>query len=375
MFACAVVSASLAVTALIRPPRASSADGANRLFGSMTFTKTTTGISLRGHAYVANKAFCGIYVQLFLDDAYPNKGAKETALIPAYPAQFAKTWTAGSHFSYGEHTITAVALNPYDASRTVIGKSARFSFNDPKYKWGKVTSFSVTDPGWVRWSGWAPAGMRVQYLIDGRVKETLGALSRPRQFERTWILGRSFAAGAHVFQIRAVERSGKTHVLYTSKRMSFSRASQAVAAAVYRLPGHGKVAGKDMVAHATTSGAQGTTNLMNCQVWINVPRSAGVLDDVVRHEYMHVLQCRLYQGQIKAMEADAGPSPNPSVRSLDFIADAGVRLLGGKYTYYLAVARAGKAPTCRERRQAANLLNGHKMRFQGALAKHNVAWC
>ncbi|MCL2781309.1 MAG: hypothetical protein FWD74_07450 [Actinomycetia bacterium] len=352
---------------------AAPAGAATELVGSVSFTKTATGIAINGRAFVRNKPYGGIYVQFYFDAAYPAGGARAVYLFPAYPACFANTWTVGKQFGYGTHTVTAVALNPYDASQTVIGKT-KFTFYDPKYRWGKITSFTVTDPGYVHWAGWVPAGTRVQYLRDGRVLRTLPASSGPRQFNATWMLGAQFAAGTHVFGIRAIDKSGRAHQLHTSRRLRFSASAAALSRAVYRLPGHGLVLGHRMVAHPVAAGPLGVTNLGDCQVRVNVPAAGARLTDVVRHEFLHVLQCRVYDGNVKRMDADAGPATH-GVRRLELVADVGERMLGGRFTPYLAAARAGQGPTCHDRRQAANLLNGRPMSYRGALTKHRMAWC
>jgi len=122
-----------------------------------------------------------------------------------------------------------------------------------------------------------------------------------------------------------------------------------VANAVRQLPGGGNGAvfhPYELAGHHSW----GATNLNSCEVWVSPSTPANLILDVVRHEYMHVLQCRIYGGDINAMEKDAG-----GWNELDRIADAGALQLGAgwvNYTYN---------PTAHERQEAANLLAGRRM--------------
>jgi len=96
--------------------------------------------------------------------------------------------------------------------------------------------------------------------------------------------------------------------------------------------------------------AWGVTDIASCIAWINPSTPIYRLLDVVRHEYMHVLQCRNYGGNWRAEEADAG-----GMSEIERIADAGAIQQGAQWTLFT------QNPTSFERRAAARLLAGERM--------------
>lgn len=102
-----------------------------------------------------------------------------------------------------------------------------------------------------------------------------------------------------------------------------------VAAAVAALPGGGHGAVFYPYGHPTES-AWGVTNLGTCEAWISPSTPSNRILDVVRHEYGHVLQCRVFGGDTTELEARIGMS------GIERTADAVALRLGASWVNYTA---------------------------------------
>lgn len=120
--------------------------------------------------------------------------------------------------------------------------------------------------------------------------------------------------------------------------------------------------GQSIVWHAYGRSVPGTLATVQpskgCRIYVDLPqvrrnearypgkgRLAGLLQTVVNHEYVHVLQCRkgYFRGNVSAAK----------MRHHEYVADAGSYLLGSRWMLY------GRIPSMADRREAANLLR-HK---------------
>ena len=122
--------------------------------------------------------------------------------------------------------------------------------------------------------------------------------------------------------------------------------------------------GQSIVWHAygrSVPGTLATVQPSNCRIYVDLPqvrkhearfpgkgRQAGLLQTVVNHEYIHVLQCRkgYFRGRVSAAK----------MRHHEYVADAGSFLLGSRWMLY------GRIPSMADRREAARLLDGARRR-------------
>ncbi|MCL2781422.1 MAG: C40 family peptidase [Actinomycetia bacterium] len=116
------------------------------------------------------------------------------------------SWTS-QRLGYGKHKICAIALNRGKLGHNSPLGCRTIAIVDPDNPIGSG-SFSKTAHT-VRWSGRAvdpnvkTARLTVQYLIDGKVKQTVNAPVYPASFARTWKVGKDFGYGSHTISIRA----------------------------------------------------------------------------------------------------------------------------------------------------------------------------
>jgi hypothetical protein len=85
-------------------------------------------------------------------------------------------------------------------------------------------------------------------------------------------------------------------------------------------------------------GHWGTTDLSSCQVWVGLSTPMDRIEDVIKHEYGHVLQCRKHTWE------------GVSTIELERIADAVALRLGAHWVHYTY------SPTASEQAAAARLL-------------------
>jgi hypothetical protein len=90
--------------------------------------------------------------------------------------------------------------------------------------------------------------------------------------------------------------------------------------------------------HPSAPGRWGTTDLSSCQVWVGRSTPINRIEDVIKHEYGHVLQCRKHTWE------------GVSTIELERIADAVALRLGAHWVHYTY------SPTASERAAAARLL-------------------
>lgn len=107
------------------------------------------------------------------------------------------------------------------------------------------------------------------------------------------------------------------------------------------------------------AGAAGLTFFPTCEVWIDATLPDNVILDILRHEYIHVLQCRAENQKVNLGYA----SSDTAIGGIERGADAGAYLLGSNYMYYVDFSTAASPLRVSEILTAQRLLARFKITY------------
>lgn len=105
--------------------------------------------------------------------------------------------------------------------------------------------------------------------------------------------------------------------------------------------------------------AAGLTFFPTCEVWIDDTLPDSVILDILRHEYIHVLQCRAENQKVNLGYA----ASDTAVGGIERGADAGAYLLGSNYMYYVDYSTAASPLRVSEILTAQALLARFKITY------------
>ncbi len=143
------------------------------------------------------------------------------------------------------------------------------------------------------------------------------------------------ALGLNIAETSAGTIADDVHAKFLAAAAGLSTFTAKLALAMTYLPHGGKeIASLDTNPADGLDNAAGLTWFPTCKVWIDDTLPDSAILDILRHEYIHALQCRAANNGVQLGYA----SDDTAIGGIERGADAGAYLLGSNYMYYIDYA-------------------------------------